>query len=225
MTQFSAFGTHGNGVTGPATSVSFGAAFVAGMSFEVTTSSQFLFGYLFWRADTPQPSTASFALWQITAANTGTYLGSGTAATGTGFATATWNFVPLATPFALTANTPYEAVYGVTGNFCDTNAGTNSFIGSYTAGITNGPLNVYSPPASFGGTNAVPFANSWQGAFGTSGADPTTNYPTSSDGNGANFWVDVLVGPAASVTTAAPVLAVSRTETMRGRGSTRITRR
>jgi hypothetical protein len=195
MTQYSFFGTHGNSANGPASSISFGAAFTAGLAFKVTSSSLYLYGYYLWRSDSGQPASSQCALWQITAASTGTYQGSGTLVSSSSLATQTWNYLPLASPFALTASTPYKAVYGLTGNFSDTQNqfGTG---GTYQAGITNGPLDAYSDTAGLGGTNPVPFANSYQGTFGTAGADPTANYPVTPDSS-SNFWIDVLIGPAA----------------------------
>jgi hypothetical protein len=226
MTQVSAFGAHGNGQAGPAASAAFGGAFTAGMAFEVTGSGQFLYGYYLWRADSAQSATAGFALWLVTAASAGTYLGSSTAASGSGLAAGAWNLTTLAAPFALTPGTPYKAVYGLAGNFPDTSSGTGSFTGSYSAGIVNGPLTVYSPPTSLGGTNPVPFANSFQGTFGTAGSDPTADYPVSTDGSGANFWIDVLVGPSATAAAASQPLPVAmRTELVAGRGSVRVIRR
>ena len=66
---------------------------------------------------------------------------------------------------------------------------------SYPNGIVNGPLNVYGLPASLSGTNPIPFPTSYQGSFDTASADPTLDYPTNVDGSGANFWIDVQIGP------------------------------
>lgn len=195
MTQFSAFGTHGNGTTGPGASTSFGAAFVSGLTFKVTQPGQFLYGYYYWRADSGQSASAQGALWTLTANATGTFQ-TGTSASTSSMAVGQWNFIALAVPFALTSGTVYRAVIGVTGNFNDVHSqfGTG---GPYSAGIVNGPLTVYSAPTGQGGTNEAPFTNVFQGTFGTSGADPTANLPASDDSQ-ANFFVDILVGPAAA---------------------------
>lgn len=204
MTQYSAFGVNGNGATGPVSSITFTGNFVAGMSFSVTQPGQFLYGYYIWRSDSAQSASAAFALWQITAATTGTYQGSDTSASTAAAVVGQWTYVPLATPFALTQNTPYKAVVGLVNNFNDTHTqfGNEGGTGApYLGGIVNGPLNVYSAPISFAGTNPAPFTNSYQGSFDTASADPTADFPATDD-NSANFWLDVLVGPA-QVTAAA----------------------
>jgi hypothetical protein len=207
VTQYSAFqsGT-GNNTAGPASSTSYGGVFTAGMAFEVTSSGQYLYGYYVWRADSSQSASVQCALWLITAAATGTYQGAGTLVSSSSLVAGQWNYLPLATPFALTVSTPYKAVYGLTGNFSETHTefGTG---GPFLGGIVNGPLTVYSSPTGQGGTNQVPFVNSYQGTFGTAGSDPTANYPTSDDSQ-ANFWVDILVGPAAVSAVAFPAAPV-----------------
>jgi len=206
VTQYSAFGTHGNSATGPGSSISYGGAWVAGLAFKVTSSGQVLYGYYLWRADSAQSATADFALWQITGATTGTLV-SGSHVSASGLLTGQWNYVSLSTPVALTSGTSYKAVYGFTGNFCDTQ---NQFASGdpYVGGIVNGPLTVFSDITGVGGTNAEP-NGSYQGTFGTSGSDPTTNYPTSDDVY-SNFWVDVLVGATA---TSAPAGVAAATAT------------
>ncbi len=195
MTQYSAFGTHGNAATGPSSSTSYGGAFTGGMAFSVTSPGYYLLGYYMWRSDSGQSASASFALWQITASETATYL-TGTNVSTSGMTTATWNYVALGSPYALTSATPYKAVYGLTGNFNDTHDQFNG-TGTYPGGVVNGPLNVYSDVTGVGGTNPIPFAPNYQGTFGTAGTDPTVNYPTSDDVY-SNFWIDVLIGPASA---------------------------
>jgi hypothetical protein len=204
VTQFSAFGTHGNGTTGPATSISFGAAFVSGLTFKVTQPGQFLYGYYYWRSDSAQSASAQGALWTLTANTTGTFQ-TGTSASTSTMVAGQWNFIALTVPFALTSGTVYRAVIGVTGNFNDTHSqfGTG---GPYVGGIVNGPLTVYSAPVGAGGTNEAPFTNVFQGTFGTSGSDPTANLPASDDSS-ANFFVDILVGPAATPSVSAQGLS------------------
>lgn len=186
----SAFGALGNGAAGPAASAAFGGAFTAGLAFKVTAAGQFLLGYGLWRADSAQSAAAAFGLWTITGAATGTFA-AGSGVSGTGFATQTWNYVLLGTPVPLVSGTAVKAVYGLTGNFPDTQ---NQFGGGnpYASGIVNGPLTVYSDVAANGGLLPEPHG-SFQGTFGTAGSDPTVNYPSTADVK-SNFWVDVLIG-------------------------------
>ena len=182
------------------------------MAFKVTSSGYYLNGYYMWRSDSSQSASASFALWAITGATTGTYQ-TGTSASTSSMTTGTWNYVALGTPFALTSGTPYKAVYGLTGNFNDTQNQFNG-TGTYPGGVVNGPLNVYSDVTGVGGTNPEPNGTA-QGSFGTSGTDPTTNYPTSDDVY-SNFWIDVLIGPAAAAALPPPLVlsqAVRRAST------------
>lgn len=192
MTQFSFFGVNGNGTTGPGASTSFGAGFVAGLAFKVTSSGQVLSGYYVWRADSAQSASCSCALWILSAAGAGTFQ-AGTSASASAMVAGQWNFIPLAVPFALATGNVYKVVLGLTGNFNDVHSqfGTG---GPYAGGIINGPITAYSAPVGQGGTNESPFTNTFQGSFGTSGADPTTNLPSSDDSQ-ANFFVDILVGP------------------------------
>ena len=203
MAVYSAFGVNGNGATGPGSSISYSGSIVVGMAFDVTSSGYYLNGYYLWRSDSSQSATAKFCLYQITSATTGSLVAS-TTVTGSGFTAGAWNYVALPAQISLTASTPYKAAGGWTNNFNDTNSGAGSFVGSYLAGIVNGPLNVYSPPSSDSGTNPIPYANTYQGSYGTASSDPTADYPLSTDGNGANFWIDVQVGPA-GVTTGPPL--------------------
>ncbi len=194
MTLYSAFGTLGNGATGPGSSTSYSGGIVVGMAFSVTSSGYYLNGYYLWRSDSSQSASAEFCLYTITSATTATLVASTTVST-SGMTTGAWNYVALPSQVALTSSTPYKAVGGWTNNFNDTNSGTGSFTGSYLAGIVNGPLNVYSPPAGDSGTNPIPFTNTYQGSYDTASSDPTADYPMNSDGAGANFWIDVQVGP------------------------------
>lgn len=202
MTQYSFFGVNGNSATGPGSSISYGGAFVGGLQFEVTSSGQYLYGYYMWRADSAQSASASFALWIQTAGAAGTFQ-SGTDTSTSSMTAGQWNYAALGTPFALSTGVVYKAVYGLTGNFNDTHDQFNTAGGVYPAGIVNGPITCYSDQVSQGGTNPAPIASGWQGTFDTSGSDPTTNFPSSTDGS-ANFWIDILAGPATASFTAAP---------------------
>lgn len=186
----SAFGATGNGATGPASSVANATPFAAGLAFKVTMAGQSLLGYGLWRADSAQSAAPSFGLWTITGAATGTFV-TGSGISGSGFVTGRWNYVTLAVPMALTSGTAYKAVYGLTGNFPDTQNqfGTGN---PYVSGIINGPLTVYSDVAANGGLLPEPHGT-FQGTFTTAGSDPTVTYPTTADVK-SNFWVDILIG-------------------------------
>jgi len=203
VTVYSLFGVNGNGASGPGASISYGGNWVCGVAFSVTTTGQYLNGYYLWRCDSSQSATATFCLYQITGASTGSLVAS-TTVTGSSFTAGTWNYVPLGAQVALTSSTPYKACAGWTGNFADTNSGAGSFVSSYPNGITSGPLNGYGIPTGDGGTNPIPYANTYQGSYDTGSADPTADYPLNTDGNGANFWLDVQVGPLAATFLAAP---------------------
>lgn len=196
MTQYSAFGTHGNGATGPASSISYGGNWAAGLYLEVTQASQYLYGFYLWRADSGQPSSSTFALWTVTASGTGS-VNAATEVSGSGFTAGAWNYVPLSSPFLLTSGTTYMAVYAYVGNFPETKPAFGSG-GAYAGGIVNGPLTVFSGASSAGGTGPFAFASGFyaQGSFSTAGSSASTTLPSSDDGQ-PNFWVDVLVGPAA----------------------------
>lgn len=204
MTQYSVFqsGT-GLGVSGPGSSTSYSGPFVAGLYFEVTSAGQYLNGYYLWRADSSQSSSASFALWTVTAPGTGTVIAA-TEVSGSGFTTGAWNYVPLSSAYLLSTGNVYMAVYGYTaGNFPETKPSFGTG-GPYAAGIVNGPLTVYAGDTSDGGTGPQAFGAFYsQGSFDTASANPATDLPNSDD-SAANFWIDFLIGPAA--TTSGPAL-------------------
>lgn len=195
MTQYSFFGVNGNGATGPASSISYGGVITMGLAFKVTSSGQYLYGYYVWRSDSGQSASCSCALWVLSSASAGTFQ-TGTSASTSSMVAGQWNYIPLATPFALSTGTTYKAVLGLTGNFNDTQS---QFGGGepYVNGITNGPITAFSSPVGQGGTNEAPFTNTYQGSFGTAGSDPTANLPSSDDVK-SNFWLDILAGPAAA---------------------------
>jgi hypothetical protein len=171
------------------TSTNFPGTIVQGVLFTVTEPGFSLTGYWVWCCLTFMATTAPpLALWQATAFETGTLLPAGTV-TGPTLVPGTWNFAPLAVPVPLTANTPYKAVYGLSGNFPLTFTWYGSH-GPGSAGITNGPLLAYS---AAGGTRPDPF-NDDQCTFDTSTADPTAVYPITSNDD-YNCWLDVQVEP------------------------------
>lgn len=170
---------------GPASSTSFTGPIVEGVVFNVTSAGYQLQGYWWWRADSSQASSASFALWQMTAHGTGTLV-SGSSASAAGLIAGQWNYAPLATPVSLTASTPYMAQVGTVNNFPFTS-------GFYTAPVTNGPLTAY---ADSGLTGHDPF-NDFQCVFTTGSSDPATTLATTANSS-YNCWLDVQVGPPAA---------------------------
>jgi uncharacterized protein DUF4082 len=195
-------GVGSSGTRPPASSTSFANPIVQGLSFKVTQSGYQIQGYWYWRSDSAQPASASFALWQLTGKTAGTLI-AGSSASASSMVAAQWNYVPLAAPITLTANVPYMACVGSVGNF---NFTPSQFGGGqpYVAGIINGPLSGYSSDAgSAGGSSPSPFDN-WQFQFSTpASSDPAllANFPSggNSDYNG---WLDVQVGlPATPVVT------------------------
>ena len=204
MTQYSVFqsGT-GLGISGPGSSNSYSGNWAAGLYFKVTSASQYLYGFYLWRADSAQLSSSTFALWTVTASGTGSVVPA-TEVSGSGFTAGAWNYVALSSPYALSTGVVYMAVYAyAAGNFLETKPyfGTG---GAYTAGITNGPLTVFSAPVSAGGTGAQAFGSFYgQGSYSTAGNSASTTLPAADDGQ-PNFWIDVLIGPAAAPATPRP---------------------
>jgi hypothetical protein len=188
------FGANGNGANGPATALTLGASWEAGLLFKVTASGYQLTGYGQWITGDGAMNTAlTFALWQATGLNTGTYI-SGSNATISTLTPGTWQYVTLATPIALTSGQAYKVVT------CSGSSKSlpwqNTMFGlgdTYAAGVVNGVLNLYS---SASGSNADPFGDK-QATFDQNQTDPTAHYPVS-DNSDSNPWVDVLVAPAAS---------------------------
>lgn len=186
----------GSGTALPTSSVSFSSPIVVSTAFEVTQGAMYLQGFWYYLADNGQPKTAqSFCLWQATGttlAAGGGLLVPGSQVTSGALALG-WNYVPYATPLALTPNAPYRAQTGFTGNFLETDQQFGSG-NPYAAGITNGPLFAYSDS---GGSAPFP---AWVGAsagaqcgFTTVGdPDPATHY---AGGSQSSFlcWLDVQV--------------------------------
>ena len=186
----------GSGTALPSSSVTYTNPITVSTGFEVTQGTMYLQGYWYYLADSGQPTTPqSFCLWQVVstdiAASGGLFVAGSQVTSGT--LSLGWNYVPYATPLALTPNTPYRAQTGMTGNFLNTASqyGTGN---PYSAGITNGPLFAYSdasgsapfPPWTAGG-GAQP-----QSAYSTASADPTATY--AAVGNSSFLsWLDVQV--------------------------------
>ena len=172
---------------GPASSTTFTGGIVQGLAFKVTTSGRSLAGYWYWRSDSSQSATAEFALWTITGASSGTFAGFSSVVNTSSLVTGQWNYLPLGTPIALTAGTPYLAAVGSSGNISYTpnewGAGN-----PYAAGITNGPLTAYSDS---GGSNPAPSGNN-QFAYSAAGSDPTVVFPSTGAGS-YNGWLDVQI--------------------------------
>ncbi|HEX4830205.1 MAG TPA: hypothetical protein VH478_03820 [Trebonia sp.] len=193
--------------SGPSAAASYGGSFQPGLVFGVTDISWFE-GYWWWVATTGGQSTSpqKFCLWQMDGSGTA-HLISGSVVT-SGTLKAGWNWVPLATPIALsvanntrnsTLSTDGGAVYiastGFTGPFPIT-AGQYGAGGAYANGILSGPLLGYSDQT---GTAAPPSIgyNLMQGEFGTAYTDPTIAPPNNNSSNSSNFWLDVQVSDTA----------------------------
>lgn len=207
MTDYSVFsGTGGHtGLTPPASSVSFASPITVGSQFRVTTGGLYLKGYQYWVADSGgNHGPQKFALWAPDPNGTSnTLISAGTVTSGT-FTTGQWNAVLLSTPIPLTPQVTYLAATGFTGNFNETKNFWNTG-GSGVAGLSNGPLDMYSDVVGNGGTDAPNFGHV-QSGFSTSGGDPAVNTPQSADSS-FNCWIDVIVtdqAPAGSVYRAFP---------------------
>ncbi len=188
---------------GPSTPISYSGDFIAGLTFFVAGEAWFQ-GYWWWVCGTGQStSPVTCALWQAYTDHNATLV-PGSVVTSGDLAAGQWNWIPLATPLALSLGAAgaasgaaeYVAAIGFTGPFPDT---TNSF-GSgdpYSAGITSGPLSAYSGQT---GTLRSPFGID-QGTFAVAGSDPSVVPPLRGDGSNDNFWVDVQVTDAAPAST------------------------
>ena len=193
MAQFSLFQpVTGNNTSGPASSTAFGPGIIQGLSFKVTQPGMQLDGFYYWRADSGEPASASFVLWNITGAGTGSTV-AGTSVSTSSAVIGQWNYIPLASPVALTSGQEYMAVIGFAGNFADTHPYFGG-AGPAAAGITSGPLYAYMDSSGSGGTAA----SNPQCAFTTGTSNPSLGVPTSSN-TSYNCWIDVLVeSPAAA---------------------------
>lgn len=173
---------------GPSAATAYSGPYEAGVPFLVTSGGTWLTGYWWWVCNSGQQTTAvKFGLWQVLDATHGAAVPGSVVTSGTLTAGA-WNYVPLATPLALSINTVYMAANGYTSTtgFPETD---NQFgVGQpFANGITNGPLFTYGgsstlPPGTYTGNNVFDSAHS----------DPATNMPVNAFNN-ANFWMDVQV--------------------------------
>ena len=123
--------------------------------------------------------------------DTGTHVGSLWASDGTLLARATftnetasgWQYVTFADPVAVTAGTTYVASYSSNGHYASNGNGPNSFTTEYTNGIL-----------STSGPNAGVYT------YGTGPLFPAT-------ASAANYWVDVLLDPAAGANEAPSIMS------------------
>ncbi len=181
-------GVASSGTQPPATATSFGSLFNVATAFAVTQAGYSLQGYWIWyTGDVNQgKDPQNCGLIQITGALAGSFVSGSLATSGT--LSSGWNYVPLSSTLALTANTSYLALWAletIYGPFTQNQFGSGQ---PYAAGITNGPLMAYSDHS---GSNPEPHNNN-QGEFGA--GDFTTTYPNQAF-NSSNFWIDVQVGP------------------------------
>ncbi len=193
--------------SGPSSPSNYSGNFISGVAFCVTAEAWFT-GYWWWVCPSGQSvSAVKAALWcvgyetEVTPVVVpGSVVTSGTLTAGQ------WNYIPLATPIALsvggssgmspavTGPSPatYVAAVGCNGSFPDTNNywGTGQ---TEPDGITAGPLTAFSGksasmPAPWPGNSAQP-----QGCFSIAGSDPSVTFPGSAS-NTDNLWVDVQAG-------------------------------
>src|SRR5215469_1134392 len=189
--------------SGPATPVSYGGPFNAGVVFEVTAGGTWFDGYWWWVCGSGQ-STApqTFALWQVYGQGLASIISQATVTSGT-LTAGQWNYVPLPSPLMLSVGgganfanadaggaVSYIACTSFTGNFPDTNNEWGSGQ-AYGAGITSGPLTAFSAQS---GTLKAPFTTP-QGTFGV-GGNVTSGPPFQGSGTD-NFWMDVQVSDTA----------------------------
>src|SRR5215469_14567946 len=190
---FSIFGVHGNGATGPASSIVTGNNDVFNTALTLTQWAWWLNGYYWWRADSGQPSGAQkFCLWQETSEDVGTLISGSVVTSSQAFTAGAWNFVPLATPIGLTSGIIYRVATGLTGNFPFTSGyfGTG---GPGAGGIVSGPISCYSDIAADGGTFPNP-TNANQCTFSSAvGNDPTVGLVGNASSS-FNAWQDLQVG-------------------------------
>jgi hypothetical protein len=192
---------------GPSTPSAYSGNFISGVAFCVTAEAWFT-GYWWWVCATGQATTAvKCALW-CTGYITGVspVLVPGSVVTSGALTAGQWNYIPLATPVALslggssgmspavTGPSPatYVAAVGCNGSFPDTN---NYWGAGQTEpdGITSGPLTAFSGKSA---SMPAPWPTNVpqpQGCFSVGGSDPSVTFPGSAS-NTDNFWVDVQVG-------------------------------
>lgn len=189
--------------SGPSSPVSYGGTFEAGVGFEVTSGGMWFQGYWWWVCPGGQPTTAqTFALWQVYQDGSASIVSAATVTSGT-LTAGQWNFVPLPNPIMLTVGgggdfphadaggtACYIACTAFTGSFPDTN-GQFGAGGSYSGGITNGPLTAFSDQS---GSLPAPFSTV-QGLFSTSGS--VLAGPPLVGSSSSNFWMDVQVSDTA----------------------------
>lgn len=197
---------------GPSAATSFSGSIVLSVSFCVTAEAYFA-GYWIWCCNTGQSTAAvKCCLWQtsnITGGATPSAVVPGSVVTSGTLTAGQWNYIPLATPIALslgggtgpsapvnitgTGTAVYQACIGMVNNFPDTNnwwttgdPGVNGYI--------NGPLICYSDPTgNLGYPPGSSGIGTQQGLFVTGSSDPTTVRPGSTSGTHDNLWVDVQI--------------------------------
>jgi hypothetical protein len=173
----------------------YSSPFEAALVFEVTADNLWLAGYRWWVPATGLPTAAGqkFLLWQWGGSALHTAIVPGSAVTAGTLTAGAWNYVPLATPIALSKLAQYIActVYqplGGSGFF-----GVQNQFGSaqpYAAGISNGPLTAFSDQSG-----SLPAYNTLgQGLYATpSSLDPAADPPPGGTNSSSNFGLDVQV--------------------------------
>src|SRR3974390_2583458 len=181
---------------GPSTAVAYTGDFTAGVVFQVSKGGCWFEGYLWGGASNGSNAAQKFALWLLTGPSVGLLIPEATVTSGP--LSAGWNYVPLPAPIPLSiggaadgGGATYVAATGVNGNFPDTN-GYFTTGGPAPAGVTNGPLMVFSDQS---GSNPGPFTMP-QGVFDPANSDPTAGMPANGSAS-SNFWMDLQVSDTA----------------------------
>lgn len=173
----------------------FSSPFQSALVFEVTADNLWFQGYWWWVTATGMPVAAGqkFLMWQWGGDSSHVAQVPGSAVTAGAFTAGQWNFVPLATPIALSrlaqfiACTVYQPLGG-SGFFWVVNQFGNT--NPYAAGITNGPLTAFSDQ----GVSLPAYGTLHQGLFATpSSLDPAADPAPGGFNSSANFGIDVQV--------------------------------
>lgn len=203
-------GVGSSGTQPPAAPTAFTGNYIAGLVFQVTSWGLWFPGYWWWVPGTGGQTTTGqkFALWQVTGAGAGTLV-PGSVVTAGALTAGQFNFVPLATPLALSSGVVYQAATGyVSAAGFPQNKNQFGAANPYAAGITSGPLMAYS---SLTGSAQVPSGWLPQEPFTTGAADPSVAMPTLNDADDL-LWLDVqvsTVAPAGATYRAFPSMPVA----------------
>ena len=194
MTTYRAFPA----TSGPSSPSAATGGWMVGMLFSPLSKMLWLDGYWRWVPPGGDVTAHKFALWNQYSLTQQSLVPNSVVTSGT-LTAGQWNFVPLPASIQLAPGALYVACAGWTAvNGVPLTAGQFTSGGTFSAGIVNGPLTVWSAQ---GGTNAFPAStgdyNLGQGMFSNSlGSDPSVAMPNNGSGSD-NFWVDVQMNDTA----------------------------